>query len=96
MAHTLHTRGTSVRQEAADATIASIAGKVTATAAGTAFLGGVSANTVAAIGGLIVAIVGLIVTIFYKHRADQRGQQAHDLRMQRLRDRDDGREDAHE
>ena len=78
-----------VRQEAADATIASIAGKVTATAAGTAFLGGVSANTVAAIGGLIVAIVGLIVTIFYKHRADKRAEAAHNLRMRRWRGLED-------
>ena len=83
-----------MRQEAADATIASIAGKVTATAAGTAFLGGVSANTVAAIGGLIVAIVGLIVTIFYKHRSDKRAEAAHVLRMRRLRGLDDEDDEA--
>ena len=81
-----------VRQEAADAAIASIAGKVTATAAGTAFVAGVSAHTIAAIGGLIVAVIGLVVTVYYKHRSDQRAEARHKVQMRKLMGMDEDEE----
>ena len=85
MARLMHTRGPVVRQEAADAAIASIAGKVTATAAGTAFVAGFSAHTVAAIGGLIV-------TVYYKHRSDQRAEARHKVQMRKLMGMDEDEE----
>ena len=81
-----------VRQEAADATIAAVAQKVTFGGATTAFLGGVSANSIAAIGGLIVAVIGLVVTVYYKHRADQRAEDRHKVQMRKLMGMDEDEE----
>ena len=81
-----------VRQEAADATIAAVAQKFAYGGATTAFIGGVSANSIAAIGGLIVGIIGLIVTVYYKHRADQRAEDRHKAQMRKLMGMDEDEE----
>lgn len=67
-----------VREEATEATIAAIAQKTMYSGGTVAFLGGVSANSIAAIGGLIVGIIGLVVTVYYKRKEDQRRTQQHE------------------
>lgn len=51
-----------------------------------AFVFGLSANEVAALGGLLVAIIGLCVQVFYSRRKDRRHAEEHALRMKNLRD----------
>jgi len=53
-------------------TVADVGSKVTYAGGGSAFLFGMTANEVAAIGGLIIAAIGLIVNAIFKwlgHRA---------------------------
>lgn len=66
-------------------------GIVTKTAAGatffgsgTAIFGGLSANELAAIGGLFVGLAGLAVTVYFNWKRDQREQREHDARMKAL------------
>lgn len=51
-----------------------------------AFFFGLSANEVAALGGLLVAAVGLCVQIYYNRRKDKRDAEYHFARMSELRD----------
>lgn len=71
-------------QDQADA-IGIAAGK-TATYGGgvSAFVFGLSANEVAALGGLVVAIIGLCVQVYYNRRKDHRAVELHELRKARL------------
>lgn len=57
-----------IEQAALDNAIATAAGKVTAGGAASAVLFGLTANEIAAYGGLAVAVVGLLVNIIYRHR----------------------------
>lgn len=79
------TRGSSLKTEAAEATAAAIASKATQAGAGTAVFGGLTANEFAAFGGLLVAVVGLLVQAYYKRKADKRHAAEHELRMANLR-----------
>ena len=54
------------------AQIADTAKQVVYTGAGLSIFGGFSASEVAAIGGLIVGVFGLIVQIYYKRKEDRR------------------------
>lgn len=47
-------------------TVADVGSKVTYAGGGTAFLFGMTANEVAAIGGLIIAVIGLVINVFFK------------------------------
>lgn len=61
-------------QSGADA-MGVLVGKTAAVGGGaSAFLFGLSANEVAALGGLAVAIIGLCVQWYYNHRRDKREQ----------------------
>lgn len=62
-----------MRDHIADAAIASAAAKTTTIAAGVSVLGGISATEVAAIGGLLVAILGLLINWYYR-RAEVRAR----------------------
>lgn len=70
-----------MKDQAAEATIAAVAQKVTVGGAGWAFFGGVTANTVAALGGLAIAFVGLLVQVYYKRKADKRAEELHRFRL---------------
>ena len=52
--------------------------------AGAVFFGP-TANEMAAVGGLVIALLGLVVTIIFKLRDDRRAQQKHAAEMARLR-----------
>lgn len=66
-----------MKDQAAEATVAAIANKVTYAGGTTAFLGGVSANEIAAFGGLLVAVIGLLVQWYYKRKDDRRKGELH-------------------
>lgn len=52
--------------------------------AGAVFFG-LTANEMAAFGGLAVGIAGLLVTIIFKVRDDRRARERHEVEMRRLR-----------
>lgn len=78
-------RGNDVKETATEATVAAIANKVTYAGGTTAFFGGLTANELAAIGGLIVAVLGLAVQWYYKRKADRREAEFHAERLRELR-----------
>ena len=71
-----------MKDHAAEATVAAVAKNMAIGGGGAAFWGGLTANHVAAIGGLIVGVIGLAVQVYYKRRADQRHEEIHRLRVQ--------------
>ena len=52
------------------------ASAVTYAGSGTALFGGLSANEVAAYGGLIIGVIGLLVNWYYKAKEDRRAERA--------------------
>jgi hypothetical protein len=69
-----------------DEVIAAGAQKVVYGGGTTAFLGGLTANEIAAFGGLIVAIIGLAVQFYYNRKRDRREHALHLARLARLDD----------
>ena len=51
--------------------------------AGGALIFGWDANTVAALGGLVIGALGLLLTWYYKRKQDKREQEEHNKRMGR-------------
>lgn len=70
-----------MRQEATEATIAGIAQKVGVSGGTVAVYGGLTANEIAAFGGLLIAIVGVCVQWYFKRKDDRRNQVLHDAQM---------------
>lgn len=68
-----------------DAAMSSVGSKIMVGGVTTTGMGWLSANTVAAVGGLIIAAIGLIVQIVYKVREDRRLAERHALEVERLR-----------
>jgi hypothetical protein len=66
--------------------VAGVAKNVTFGAAGVAVYGGWTANEVAAVGGFIVAVIGLCVQVYYKRKGDRRDAEFHTERMRELRE----------
>jgi hypothetical protein len=58
-------------------TITSIAGKATYAGAGSAIFFGMTANEFAAIGGLCIGLVGLIVNVVFKYLAHKELKEHH-------------------
>lgn len=81
-----------------EATVAAVANKVTYGGGGMAFWGGVTANEIAAYGGLLIGLIGLLVQVYFKlvdnrrkREADLREREEHVIRMAVLaKGRDDG------
>lgn len=80
-----------MKDHAAD--IAATAKNVVLASGGVSVFGGLTANEVAAVGGLLVGFIGLIVQIYYKRKADRREAVAeardaeyHAERMRELRE----------
>lgn len=71
-------------ESAAEATVAAIANKVAYAGSGTAVIFGLTANEVAAVGGLIVAVLGVIVQWYYKRKSDRRESELHTARLNDL------------
>lgn len=64
-------------------TVADVGSKVTYAGGGTAFLFGMTANEVAAIGGLIIAAIGLVINVFFKW-IGHREMKEHYKKLERL------------
>jgi positive regulator of sigma E activity len=69
-----------------DEVIAAGAQKVVYGGGTAAFLGGLSANEIAAFGGLLVAVLGLLVQFYYKRKHDKREQRLHEAQLAALKD----------
>jgi hypothetical protein len=76
-----------MKDTAADVTLASIANKATYAGATSALYGGFTANELAAIGGFAVAVIGLIVQVYFKIKSDRRDSELHKERLASLRDK---------
>lgn len=59
------------------ATVAGIANKATYAGATSALYGGFTANEIAAFGGFAVAVIGLVVQLYFKIRAERRAIELH-------------------
>lgn len=70
-----------MKEQATEATVAAIANKVTYGGSAAAVYGGWTANEIAAYGGLLIAVIGLIVQLVFKVRADRRHKEEHTARM---------------
>lgn len=70
-----------MKDQLPDAVIAAAAQKGALIGSGAAFWGGITANTVAAIGGLFVAMVGLGIQWYYRRKADRRAEEIHRLNV---------------
>ena len=79
-----------MRDQATYQAVAAVAQKVSAVGGGAALVGGLTANEVAGFGGLLVAIVGVLIQWYYKHKADKRANMLYERRMERI---DSGEDD---
>lgn len=70
-----------MKEQAVEATVASLANKVTYGGGSVAFVGGLTANEIAAFGGLLIAAVGLVVQWVFNRRRDKREQLYLEARM---------------
>lgn len=61
-----------MRDQATEAAIAGVAQKAAYGGGTTAVIGGLTANEIAAFGGLLIAVLGLLVQLYYKWKADRR------------------------
>lgn len=74
-----------MKNETIDATMAAIGTKATYTGAGVSGLGWFLSSEFFGLAGVIVGTVGLLITWYYKHKADKRHTREHDLRVDMLR-----------
>lgn len=74
-----------MKQDSIEAAIAAVANKATYTGGTVAVVGGMTANEMAAIGGLICAVIGLLVQWYYKRKADRREVELHNERLREIR-----------
>lgn len=74
-----------MKNETIDATMAAIGTKATYTGAGVSGLGWFLSNEFFGLAGVIIGAVGLLITWYYKHKADVRHTREHDLRVDMLR-----------
>lgn len=66
-----------MRDQASDLAIAAIGKNMAVGGGGSALVFGLSANELAAYGGLLVAIIGLGIQWYYKRKADKRDAELH-------------------
>jgi hypothetical protein len=71
-------------REAAEAVAGSLGAKAVYGGGGVAVFGGLTSHDVVALLGLGVAVVGFLVSWYYKRRADRRSALEHAARMRRL------------
>lgn len=75
-----------MQDHAQDLAMAAIGKNMTLGGGGSALVfGGLAVNDIAAIGGVLIAIIGLCIQIYYKRRADKRDAELHAAQMAGLR-----------
>lgn len=72
-----------------DSTMSSLGSKATYMGAGTAFVFGWSASEFAAVAGVLIAVVGLAVNIYFSHRNDKRNSELHAAHLRALERRNE-------
>lgn len=70
-----------IAEKAVESVLPSIANKVTYGGGLIAFFGGLTATDIAAYGGLLMALIGLIFNTYYKIKEDRRAEQLHKAQM---------------
>jgi len=70
-----------MKDQAAEATIAAVAQKVAYGGGGVAAFGGLTANEIAAFGGLFIAFLGLLVQVYFKALDNRRKSELHKLML---------------
>jgi hypothetical protein len=71
--------------DGSDHAIAAVANKASVAGGGLALWGGMTASDMAAIGGLLIAMIGLCVQWYYKRKGDRRDAELHAAEMEKLR-----------
>ena len=71
--------------DAIDVTMAAVGTKATYTGIGFSGLGWFLSNEFFGLAGILIGTAGLLITWYYKHKADRRHMHEHELRMERLR-----------
>ena len=72
-------------QVAADAALAASASKATYGGAASLGIGALFSNEAAAMAGALVAVLGLLMNLYFRRRQDRREQEEHELRMQSIK-----------
>lgn len=72
------------QQETVEAAIAAVGSKVTYAGSGGSVLAWMTSNEGGVMIGVLVAVVGLVVNVFFKWREDRRQQEEHNERMRQL------------
>lgn len=72
-----------------DEVIAAGAQKVAYGGGAASLYGGMTANEIAAFGGLLIALLGLLVQLYFKHRSDKREQAYYAAKLAKLGDEDE-------
>lgn len=73
-----------MKDQAAEATVAAVAQKLSFAGSGAAVGGWLTTNEIAAFGGLLIAVVGLVVQWHYKRKEDRRNEALHLARMSEI------------
>ncbi|MBH2008270.1 MAG: hypothetical protein I8H71_01085 [Xanthomonadaceae bacterium] len=73
-----------MKTEAAEVAIAGVASKSTYAGAGMTVGGWFLSNEFAVASGFLIAVIGLLVNMYYKHRADQRAERLFQARLDRI------------
>ena len=71
--------------DAIDVTMAAVGTKATYTGVGVSGLGWFLSNEFFGLAGILIGLAGLMITWYYKHKADKRHTREHDLRVDMLR-----------
>lgn len=74
----------SVKTQAADAALAASASKATYGGAASSGLGVMFSSEAAALAGAVVAILGLLINLYFRRRQDRREEMEHELRMRTI------------
>lgn len=75
-----------MKEQTTEAAIAAAAQKASLGAGTAAVFGGLTANEIAAFGGLVIALIGLCVQWYYKRKDDRRREELHAAQLQLVRD----------
>lgn len=68
-----------------DTAVAAAASKVTYAGAGASFFGWIASSEAVALIGILAAVVGLIVNVYFKRREDKRQQTLYEAKMRAIR-----------
>lgn len=75
-----------MKEHATDAAMAAIGKNMAVGGGGSAVVMGLTIGDMAALGGLVVAVIGLCIQFFYKRKADRRDAEYHATRMAEMRE----------